>query len=122
MFGYGGKNAGKSVAPDAADAGKEEDFENIAGAEKIETETNPNSGASPVGMDSSNPGAQAATSPHVDTDTAECVICLTDPKEVAVYPCRHLCLCMACAEALPSQSNKCPICRREAQILLHFKS
>jgi hypothetical protein len=24
----------------------------------------------------------------------ECVICLTDPRSVALYPCRHLCVCM----------------------------
>ena len=24
---------------------------------------------------------------------SECCICLTDPREVAVYPCRHMCMC-----------------------------
>lgn len=55
-----------------------------------------------------------------DTDANECVICLTDPREVAVFPCRHMCLCSVCAEALPSQANKCPICRREATLLLRL--
>jgi E3 ubiquitin-protein ligase MGRN1 len=54
----------------------------------------------------------------VDTDASECVICLTDEKEVAVYPCRHMCMCMSCAEALPSQNNNCPICRRPVTLLL----
>ncbi len=54
----------------------------------------------------------------VDTDAAECVICLTDEKEVVVYPCRHMCMCMSCAEALPSQNNNCPICRRPVTLLL----
>ncbi len=54
----------------------------------------------------------------VDNDSAECVICMTDPKEVAVYPCRHMCMCVTCAEALPSQNNKCPMCRRPAVILI----
>jgi hypothetical protein len=54
----------------------------------------------------------------VDNDSAECVICMTDPKEVAVYPCRHMCMCLTCAEALPSQNNKCPMCRRPALLLL----
>ena len=54
----------------------------------------------------------------LDADAVECVICLTDPREVAVYPCRHMCLCTGCAEVLPSQGNKCPICRRKAIMLV----
>lgn len=54
----------------------------------------------------------------VDTDASECVICLTEAKEVVVYPCRHMCMCMSCAEALPSQNNNCPICRRPVTLLL----
>jgi E3 ubiquitin-protein ligase MGRN1 len=54
----------------------------------------------------------------IDNDSTECVICMTDPKEVAVYPCRHMCMCLTCAEALPSQNNKCPMCRRPALLLL----
>lgn len=59
---------------------------------------------------------------QLDNDAPECVICLTDPKEVAVYPCRHMCMCLTCAEALPSQHNKCPMCRRPALLLLRLKS
>eukprot|EP01041_Mallomonas_annulata_P011906 gene11906-24938_t len=43
-----------------------------------------------------------------DADSDECVICLTDPRVVVVFPCRHMCLCLTCADALPSlheQSN-----------------
>lgn len=54
----------------------------------------------------------------VDTDSEECVICLTDPREVAVYPCRHMCMCTTCADALPAGNNKCPLCRREAFLLI----
>lgn len=56
----------------------------------------------------------------IDNDSSECVICMTDPKEVAVYPCRHMCMCLTCAEALPSQNNKCPMCRRPALLLLRL--
>jgi E3 ubiquitin-protein ligase MGRN1 len=56
----------------------------------------------------------------IDTDSEECVICLTDPKEVAVYPCRHMCMCITCADALPSGNNKCPLCRREAFMLIKY--
>jgi hypothetical protein len=53
-----------------------------------------------------------------NTAAGECVICLTDPRAVAMFPCRHFCLCMSCAEALPSQGNKCPICRNATYLLL----
>ena len=56
----------------------------------------------------------------LDADAVECVICLTDPRVIAVYPCRHMCLCASCAEVLPSQGNKCPICRRPAAMLLYI--
>ncbi|KAI8871559.1 hypothetical protein GQ42DRAFT_173750 [Ramicandelaber brevisporus] len=42
----------------------------------------------------------------------ECVICLTDTRDTILLPCRHLCLCSECAEALRLQSNKCPVCRQ----------
>ena len=58
---------------------------------------------------------------NLDTDSSECVICLTDEKEVVVYPCRHMCMCITCAEALPSQNNKCPMCRRPASMLLRYR-
>jgi len=62
--------------------------------------------------------AVAAPTMTLDSDAVECVICLTDRRVIAVYPCRHMCLCAACAEVLPSQGNKCPICRRAAAMLL----
>ena len=40
-----------------------------------------------------------------------CVICMTMPKEMALVPCRHLCLCSGCSKQLLKRSNKCPVCR-----------
>ncbi|PIN00230.1 putative E3 ubiquitin ligase [Handroanthus impetiginosus] len=51
----------------------------------------------------------------------ECVICMTEPKDVAVLPCRHMCMCSNCAKALRLQSNKCPICREIIESLLEIK-
>ncbi|XP_070037030.1 probable E3 ubiquitin-protein ligase LUL4 isoform X1 [Nicotiana tomentosiformis] len=51
----------------------------------------------------------------------ECVICMTEPKDTAVLPCRHMCLCSECAKALRHQSNKCPICRQPIEELLEIK-
>lgn len=53
--------------------------------------------------------------------SGDCVICLSDQSSVALYPCRHWCVCMACAEALPSQQNTCPVCRQPFILLLDFK-
>ncbi|KAJ4969139.1 hypothetical protein NE237_015840 [Protea cynaroides] len=51
----------------------------------------------------------------------ECVICMTEPTDTAVLPCRHMCLCRECANALRHQSNKCPICRQAIEELLEIK-
>lgn len=44
-----------------------------------------------------------------------CVICLTDPRNTAVLPCRHLCVCEECAKQLQvgaaTRNDHCPICR-----------
>lgn len=39
-----------------------------------------------------------------------CVVCLTDPVEVGLLPCRHFCVCEVCYERLPNV-KRCPICR-----------
>lgn len=47
-----------------------------------------------------------------DEDEGDCcVVCLTEPKNTIVLPCRHLCLCAECAQMLRSQTNTCPMCR-----------
>ncbi|KAI9141039.1 zinc finger, C3HC4 type-domain-containing protein [Paraphysoderma sedebokerense] len=53
--------------------------------------------------------------------TPECVVCMADPKDTIVLPCRHLCLCKDCADQLRKQSQKCPICRQDFHSLLHIK-
>ncbi|KAJ4772673.1 RING/U-box superfamily protein [Rhynchospora pubera] len=50
----------------------------------------------------------------------DCVICLSEPKDTAVLPCRHMCLCSECAKALRLQSNKCPICRQPIEQLIEI--
>jgi len=42
----------------------------------------------------------------------DCVICISEKCTEIVLPCRHMCLCRSCAVELRSQSNKCPVCRR----------
>ncbi|KAL6610015.1 hypothetical protein ACP70R_039984 [Stipagrostis hirtigluma subsp. patula] len=61
--------------------------------------------------------------PNADDDDTgkECVICLTEPRDTAVMPCRHLCMCSECAKTLRFQSNKCPICRQPVEKLMEIK-
>ncbi|KAL9142652.1 hypothetical protein ABFS82_14G183800 [Erythranthe guttata] len=57
-----------------------------------------------------------------DVDSGnECIICLTEVKNTAVLPCRHMCMCSDCAKELRLQSNKCPVCRQPIEELLEIK-
>lgn len=59
--------------------------------------------------------------PHPDEESNECVVCMTDRKNTAVLPCRHMCLCGACANIVRSQpTSKCPICRCPVDCLLQL--
>ncbi|CAN0898747.1 Probable E3 ubiquitin-protein ligase LOG2 [Linum grandiflorum] len=51
----------------------------------------------------------------------ECVICLSEPRDTTVLPCRHMCLCSGCAKVLQFQTNRCPICRQPVERLLEIK-
>ncbi|KAB5552405.1 hypothetical protein DKX38_009716 [Salix brachista] len=51
----------------------------------------------------------------------ECVICLSEPRDTAVLPCRHMCMCSGCAKVLRFQTNRCPICRQPVDRLLEIK-
>lgn len=37
----------------------------------------------------------------------DCVICLSEPKDTTLLPCRHLCVCSSCFARL----EQCPVCR-----------
>ena len=42
-----------------------------------------------------------------------CIICLTEPKQVALQPCGHLALCVSDAARIIAGTNKCPVCRKD---------
>jgi len=52
---------------------------------------------------------------------AECVICMSEPRDTAVLPCRHLCFCNYCAGIVRVQCDRCPICRQKVSSLLQFR-
>ncbi|XP_061418107.1 E3 ubiquitin-protein ligase RNF26 [Lethenteron reissneri] len=50
-----------------------------------------------------------------DDNHKSCVICQDQPKGTVLLPCRHLCLCSACARTImrgPFNQQKCPLCRK----------
>ncbi|KAF8086268.1 hypothetical protein N665_0630s0018 [Sinapis alba] len=51
----------------------------------------------------------------------ECVICLSEPRDTTVLPCRHMCMCSGCAKVLRFQTNRCPICRQPVERLLEIQ-
>lgn len=51
----------------------------------------------------------------------ECVICMSEPRDTTVFPCRHMCMCSECAKVLRSQTNRCPICRQTITNLLEIR-
>lgn len=66
-------------------------------------------------------GVDASSSAFAESD--ECVICLTEPRDTTVLPCRHLCMCAECAHHLRDQTTGtvCPICRNPVESLLEIK-
>merc|ERR1719491_84298 len=55
-------------------------------------------------------GLDRVTDPYSGEDNL-CVICMTMPRDTALCPCRHLCMCSMCTQQLLKRSNKCPVCR-----------
>ena len=48
-------------------------------------------------------------------EDAACSVCLDAPKDSAMLPCRHRCVCAACAADLLAVADpRCPICRAPA--------
>ena len=54
----------------------------------------------------------AAPAPHPDSEETMCVVCFDAPKEYAIVPCGHQCVCARCAEQLTkTRTPMCPVCR-----------
>ncbi|CAG2228295.1 MUL1 [Mytilus edulis] len=56
--------------------------------------------------------------PSNNSDSQECVICLTNPREVILLNCGHICVCIDCVQALP-RPMKCPVCRQNVERFLN---
>ncbi|XP_020240208.1 probable E3 ubiquitin-protein ligase LOG2 [Cajanus cajan] len=51
----------------------------------------------------------------------DCVICLSEPRDITVLPCRHMCMCSGCANLLKVHTANCPICRHPVERLLEIE-
>lgn len=61
--------------------------------------------------------------PAASFDEGDCVICLSNPREVAILHCRHVCLCRSCAQITSSTwSFQCPVCRGRVAAMVGLKS
>ena len=40
-------------------------------------------------------------------EKAQCVVCMSKPKSIVFYPCKHKCVCETCSQRM----SQCPICR-----------
>jgi hypothetical protein len=60
-------------------------------------------------------------SSDADAIGKECVICLSEPQDTTVLPCRHMCMCSGCAKVLRFKTDRCPICRQPVERLLEIK-
>ena len=50
--------------------------------------------------------------PNPGAEETMCVVCFDAPKDHLVLPCKHLCVCEACAEQLTkTRTPMCPVCR-----------
>jgi len=71
-----------------------------------ENNTNASSTLSP-----NNKTTSTASPTPPSTDENACVVCLSEKREYAFLPCRHLCVCRHCVHYL----EKCPLCRSPIQ-------
>lgn len=55
-------------------------------------------------------------------DGTDCVICLTNPRDTVIMPCRHVCLCSNCANVTSSTwSFQCPVCRARVAAMVKLQ-
>ena len=43
----------------------------------------------------------------MEAEHRDCIVCLTEPKNIILLPCRHVCVCHVCHRSV----TKCPVCR-----------
>ena len=136
---YGAPCEGSSAAPSKAVRPRQDGSDDcISSAKSDMDEATPTSSSGVVVRDKEESAAPARTSTTTSDEDVffpksssasgrsnaadagaswdrDCLICLEDVKSVIILPCRHMCLCAACAERMRARRQlktvKCPICR-----------
>jgi hypothetical protein len=68
-------------------------------------------------------GIQEASTLNAPTSVASalaCVVCFKNHSEFAVVPCGHRCLCEECADKVAFKYALCPMCRKEATMIIRI--
>ena len=52
----------------------------------------------------------------------ECLICLSEERNMIIMPCGHLCVCQGCGDTIQSKNYDCPICRGHIGSLIPFST
>lgn len=69
----------------------------------------------PWGMENRGPVQGSHSIGRHEAPARECVLCQDAPREAALFPCGHKCVCLTCAKLLQANGDPCPICRMEIQ-------
>lgn len=56
------------------------------------------------------PSTNNSQNEDIDEDI-DCVVCLSNPRNTILIPCRHMCICSECTDGLINIDGKCPLCR-----------
>jgi hypothetical protein len=67
----------------------------------------------PVASADGAEGAHAATDDPMASTPNECIVCLTNPRDVVLLPCRHLVVCRECAVGMIEFGAGGKVARRE---------
>lgn len=50
---------------------------------------------------------------RVYMSSSDCVVCLDKESTTVLYPCRHVCMCVACTMSVMDDKGRCPMCNEQ---------
>lgn len=73
-------------------------------------------GSTSWGPDENTTGQRKANRAKVPDENlpseVRCIVCMENPREIILLPCKHVCLCEDCAEKI---SRMCPVCNKRIE-------
>lgn len=52
---------------------------------------------------------------HTDDDLRQCIVCLDRERGVAIFPCGHTHMCLACTRDVMRARRRCPVCQTDIE-------